>query len=208
MTDATMQSGPIHVVLQPNLDDADTIDDLHYPPQDDDASHLEFLRNNPAGFLRVAKIHSKGHKVVLVQSRGTDPQLYIAKQCNEFDYSPDPPNDKVAREVRICTLQGAEVQRALPTGRQFAETLAYQRLERENGPSALSVLYLRYYNGGGLDGIAEKYRVMDQAVPETLVWHVCKSPLIILIYCLRCRPPNLCGKKSVAFLLTQAHHII
>lgn len=169
-----MPSGPVHVVLQPNLDDADTIDDLHYPPDEDDASHLQFLRDNPGGFLRVARIHTRGHKVALVQSRGANPQLYITKQCGIFDYG-DPPNDQVAREVRICTLNGPGVQRTLPTGAQFVETLSYQRLERDSGSDHLSVLYLRYYNGGGLDAIAERYRLMNQFVPETLIWHVCKS---------------------------------
>lgn len=168
------QSGPVRVVLQPNLDDADTIDDLYYPPQDEDASHLQFLRDHPDGFLRVARIHTRGHKVVLVQSRGDDPQLYITKQCNLFDYG-DPPYDNVAREVRICTLNAVDVEHTIPSGRQFVETLAYQRLERNSRPDPLSVLYLRYYNGGGLDGIAERYRVTNQAVPETLIWHVCKS---------------------------------
>lgn len=168
------QSGPVYVVLQPNLDDANT-DDLYYPPQDEDASHLQFLRDNPDGFLRVARIHTRGHKVVLVQSRKPDPQLYIAKQCNSFDYSPNEPYDTLAREVRISTLDAKDVQHTIPSGRQFAETLAYQRLERESRPDALSVLYLRYYNGGGLDGIAERYRVTNQPVPETLIWHVCKS---------------------------------
>lgn len=174
MSSNAPQSGPVYVVLQPNLDDADTIDNLCYPPQDEDASHIQFLREHPDGFLRVARIHTRGHKVVLVQSRGDDAQLYIAKQCNLFDYG-DPPYDTVAREVRICTLNAVNVEHTIPSGRQFAETLAYQRLEREIGPNSLSVLYLRYYNGGGLDGIAERYRVTNQAVPEMLIWHVCKS---------------------------------
>lgn len=175
MSTNTPQSGPVHVVLQPNLDDADSIDDLYYPPQEEDASHLQFLRDHPDGFLRVARIHTRGHKVILVQSRGDDPELYIAKQCNSFDYGSDEPYDTLAREVRICTLDAVDVEHTIPAGRQFAETLAYQRLERESRPDALSVLYFRYYNGGGLDGIAERYRATNQAVPETLIWHVCKS---------------------------------
>ncbi|CAN8096650.1 unnamed protein product [Discula destructiva] len=169
----------LNIVLQPNLDDdPEEAQDLLYPPEPGDASHLEFLRNNPNGFLRVARLHPRNQKITLVQSRGAGPpQLYIAKLCNGFDYCEEP-NSEIAREVRICTLANdPNVERTLPIGAQFVETLAYQRLEREAYANLqasqrnLTAVYLRFYNGGALNELAERYRLADEAVPETFIWH-------------------------------------
>lgn len=83
------KDNPVYILLQPDLDDTLNVDNLQYPPEPADLPHLEFIRDNPGGFLRVAKLHPSPHKVTLVRSLGDDDnpggELYIRKQCRLMD---------------------------------------------------------------------------------------------------------------------------
>ncbi|KAK3358702.1 hypothetical protein B0T25DRAFT_599517 [Lasiosphaeria hispida] len=146
--------------------------------QDPHHEATQYLQDRPEGFIFMGLLkRSKKVWVGLFQAVGKPNELVVIKKMvGEVAFTLT--RDKMTpSEVMISSMTDPLVRRQLPLNSRlttFPRMLAFQ-IHRD-GPRYRrdldATLVYKYYNGGTLFDLVERYKARRQQIPEGFIWHV------------------------------------
>lgn len=151
--------------------------DDHRPPSESS----RYLRKREGGFIFLRTLKDSSHVHVGLYATVDDPQeLVIIKKLRGLEYWESVASKKraMAAEIEISSNTDALARRLLPLDYPWPPFVQLHAFQVHSWGSVGNkykdydaTLFYKYYNGGTLAGLINKYKDAGRRIPEGFIWH-------------------------------------